>query len=160
MLTGATAPALMGFAMADGPPAPEPVTAEASLAEVEKHPFEIGDLATGEVAEEITEADVVPPAEPSSPAVEASFYGKGFAGKPTANGETFDPAQMTAAHRTLPFGSMVKVTDAASGKSVTVRINDRGPFHGNRAIDLSEGAARALGMIGKGTAKVHLDVLG
>lgn len=115
--------------------------------------------------------DIIPFADPMAPleapqpsenlpeAVEASFYGKGFAGKPTANGETFNPNAMTAAHRTLPFGTIVKVTDAATGKSVEVRINDRGPFHGNREIDLSEGAARKLGMIGSGTAKVHLETL-
>ena len=105
-------------------------------------------------------AEIQRPAEPALAAVEASYYGKGFAGRPTASGETFDPRQMTAAHRTLPFGTMVEVTDAATGKSVVVRINDRGPFHGNREIDLSEGAARQLGMIGAGTAKVTLNVIG
>jgi rare lipoprotein A len=93
-------------------------------------------------------------------AVEASYYGKGFAGKPTANGERFNPEGLTAAHRTLPFGSIVKVTNAATGKSVEVRINDRGPFHGNREIDLSTGSAREIGMIASGTAKVILEVTG
>lgn len=100
------------------------------------------------------------PAEPAPAAVEASYYGKGFAGRATANGEIFDPRQMTAAHRTLPFGTLVEVTDAVTGKSVVVRINDRGPFHGNREIDLSEGAARQLGMMASGTAKVTLNVIG
>ncbi len=101
--------------------------------------------------------DRAPEAAPA--AVEASYYGAGLAGNPTANGERFDPSKMTAAHRTLPFGSIVKVTNAATGKSVNVRINDRGPFHANRAIDLSTGAAKALGMLGSGTAKVTLDVI-
>lgn len=100
------------------------------------------------------------PPETAPAAVEASYYGKGFAGQPTASGEIFKPGQMTAAHRTLPFGSLVKVTDAATGKSVKVKINDRGPFHGNREIDLSEGAAKALGMLASGTAKVTLEVIG
>ena len=99
------------------------------------------------------------PADASPAAVEASYYGKGFEGRPTASGETFNSSEMTAAHRTLPFGSIVRVTDAVSGKSVDVRINDRGPFHGNREIDLSEGAARQLGMIGSGTAKVILETI-
>lgn len=92
-------------------------------------------------------------------AVEASYYGQEFAGRPTASGERFDPEQLTAAHRTLPFGTQVKVTNAGSGKSVVVEINDRGPFHGNREIDLSKAAARQIGMLGTGTAKVMLDVL-
>lgn len=90
---------------------------------------------------------------------EASFYGNEFAGRPTASGETFNPARFTAAHRTLPLGSKVRVTHAATGRSVVVRINDRGPFHGNRAIDLSEGAARKLGMLAAGTARVRMSLL-
>ena len=100
-----------------------------------------------------------PPEAPPA-AVEASYYGKGFTGRPTANGERFDPEQLTAAHRTLPFGTIVKVTDAATGKAVEVRINDRGPFHGNREIDLSAAAAREIGMLASGTAKVTLQVIG
>ena len=90
---------------------------------------------------------------------EASFYGNEFAGRPTASGETFNPARFTAAHRTLPLGSKVRVTHARTGQSVVVRINDRGPFHGNRAIDLSEGAARRLGMLDAGTARVRMSLL-
>ncbi len=70
----------------------------------------------------------------------ASYYGREFAGRRTANGERFDPSEYTAAHRTLPFGSRVRVT-SASGKSVIVRINDRGRFHGGQVIDLSQAAA-------------------
>ncbi len=89
----------------------------------------------------------------------ASYYGKGFAGRPTANGETFDPAELTAAHPTLPFGSTIRVTNKANGKQVVVRVNDRGPFAKNRIIDLSEAAAREVGMIRSGTATVVLEQL-
>ncbi|UIJ72028.1 septal ring lytic transglycosylase RlpA family protein [Aurantimonas sp. HBX-1] len=89
----------------------------------------------------------------------ASYYGKRFHGRTTANGERFNMNSMTAAHRTLPFGTKVKVTNRRNGKSVVVRINDRGPFHGKRIIDLSQGAASRIGMISSGTASVSLDVL-
>jgi rare lipoprotein A (peptidoglycan hydrolase) len=87
---------------------------------------------------------------------EATWYGPRFARHRTSNGETFDPSQMTAAHRSLPIGSMVRVTDEDTGRSVVVRINDREPPHGVRCIDLSEGAARALGIHGRGVADVKL----
>lgn len=86
----------------------------------------------------------------------ASFYGAGLHGRPTANGETFDKEKLTAAHRTLPFGTCVHVESLATGRSVNVRINDRGPFVGNRIIDLSEAAARDLGMISSGVGRVKL----
>ncbi|MCB2048957.1 MAG: septal ring lytic transglycosylase RlpA family protein [Novosphingobium sp.] len=86
----------------------------------------------------------------------ASYYGAGFAGRPTANGERFNPAGLTAAHRTLPFGTRVKVTNASNGRSVVVRINDRGPFHGGRVIDLSQEAARQIGLIQQGSGLVQL----
>ena len=87
----------------------------------------------------------------------ASYYGQSFAGRRTASGERFNPSAMTAAHRTLPFGTRVRVTHARTGKHVVVRINDRGPFVKGRAIDLSSGAARAIGM--GGTAKVRIQVV-
>lgn len=90
---------------------------------------------------------------------EASYYGKEFAGRPTANGETFNPSEMTAAHRTLPFGTKVRVTNVRNGKSIVVRINDRGPYAKNRLIDVSKGAAQKLGMIASGTARVRLEVI-
>lgn len=90
---------------------------------------------------------------------EASYYGGAFAGRPTANGETFDPDGLTAAHRTLPFGSKVRVTNSQNGRSVVVRINDRGPFIEHRLIDVSRGAAQRLGMIQSGTAHVRLELL-
>ena len=86
----------------------------------------------------------------------ASFYGQKFHGRPTASGERFDMTQLTAAHRTLPFGSKVRVTNPANGKSVVVRINDRGPFHGKRVIDLSRSAAERLGLIQRGSGRVEL----
>ena len=89
----------------------------------------------------------------------ASWYGPGFHGRKTANGERFDQNALTAAHRTLPFGTKVRVTCRTSGKSVTVRINDRGPFHGNRVLDLSRGAASKIGIIGAGVGKVKIEVL-
>lgn len=90
----------------------------------------------------------------------ASWYGGKFHGRLTANGERFDKFGLTAAHRTLPFGTQVRVTNERNGRSVVVRINDRGPFHGNRVIDLSRGAAEAVGMLGTGTAPVKIEVLG
>ncbi|WP_338721779.1 septal ring lytic transglycosylase RlpA family protein [Devosia sp. XK-2] len=84
----------------------------------------------------------------------ASWYGPGFNGKMAASGEIFDQNAMTAAHRTLPFGTKVEVTDQSTGKSVEVTINDRGPFHGKRIIDLSKGAAAALGFQNKGVTSV------
>lgn len=86
----------------------------------------------------------------------ASFYKHGTR---TANGERFNPMGLTAAHRTLPFGTKVKVTNSRTGKSVVVRINDRGPFIRNRVIDLSLGAAEAVGLNRSGVAKVRAVVL-
>ena len=90
----------------------------------------------------------------------ASYYAGKFIGRPTANGEIYDPEGMTAAHRTLPFNTMLRVTRLSSGDSVLVRINDRGPFVRGRIIDLSRGAARRLGMITDGIARVEIRVLG
>ena len=87
----------------------------------------------------------------------ASWYGPGFAGRRTASGERFNPTEYTAAHRTLPFGSKVRVTH--NGRSVVVRINDRGPFHGGRVIDLSQAAAEELGIRRAGSGRVELALL-
>jgi rare lipoprotein A len=86
----------------------------------------------------------------------ASWYGPGFNGKQAASGEKFNQNAMTAAHKTLPFGTVVKVVDQNTGKSVQVRINDRGPYHGGRIIDLSKAAALKLGIVQAGTGKVCL----
>ncbi len=90
----------------------------------------------------------------------ASFYGYDGSGNKTATGERFNPEAMTAAHRHLPFGTRVRVTNTRNGRSVIVRINDRGPFIRGRVIDLSYGAARIIGMIGRGVAPVKVEVLG
>lgn len=89
-----------------------------------------------------------------------SYYGggDGFDGQTTANGEKFDTNKLTAAHKTLPFGSKVKITNKANGKSVTVRINDRGPYHGNRCFDLSKAAMEAVGGVGAGQITGSYDV--
>ena len=89
---------------------------------------------------------------------EASWYGIEERGRPTASGEAMDPGALTAAHRTLPFGTIVEVTNIATGQTVHVRINDRGPFVGARVIDLSHEAARRLGILRKGVARVRLAV--
>jgi rare lipoprotein A len=86
----------------------------------------------------------------------ASWYGPKFDGRFTASGERYDMHEMTAAHRSLPFGTLVDVRDTSTGRDVVVRINDRGPFARNRVIDLSYAAARELGMVGPGTASVEL----
>lgn len=89
----------------------------------------------------------------------ASWYGPGFHGNNTSNGERYDQRGFTAAHKNLPLPSYLKVTNLENGKAVIVRVNDRGPFHGSRIIDLSEGAAKAIDMTRKGTAKVKLELI-
>ncbi|PKV67344.1 septal ring lytic transglycosylase RlpA family protein [Pontibacter ramchanderi] len=89
----------------------------------------------------------------------ASWYGSKYHGRKTSSGERYNKNEMTAAHKTLPFGTMVKVTNPATDQSVVLRINDRGPFVGNRIIDVSEAAARKLGMHSVGVAKVKVEVL-
>jgi rare lipoprotein A (peptidoglycan hydrolase) len=113
-----------------------------------------------------------PPAQPAKPPAkksppvqaklpqtgQASWYGAQHHGKQTASGTIFDQAQFTAAHPSLPFGSKIKVTNLANGKSVEVEINDRGPVAENRIIDLSQAAAKALDMMQSGTATVRLEL--
>ena len=86
----------------------------------------------------------------------ASFYSTGIK---TANGEHFDPGQLTAAHRTLPFGTRLQVTNMETGKTVMVRVNDRGPYIDGRVLDLSLYAAESLGIIDQGVAKVHMAIV-
>lgn len=88
-----------------------------------------------------------------------SFYGNEFQGRKTASGELFDNQALTAAHKSLPFNTLVKVRNPRNGKSVVVKINDRGPFHKSRILDLSHEAARRLGFIGQGTIRATLTVL-
>lgn len=112
-----------------------------------------------------------PPAQPAAAATSAascgpsfsqvglaSWYGKAFHNKPTASGEPYDMNDLTAAHRTLPLDSVVRVTNLNNGRSVILRINDRGPYVGDRAIDLSRYAAQRLGMKDEGVAPVRIDV--
>lgn len=89
----------------------------------------------------------------------ASYYADSLNGNPTASGEAYDRAELTAAHRTLSFGTRVKVTNLDNGQFVVVRINDRGPYVEGRVIDVSGAAAEKLGLIDSGTAKVKIDLL-
>lgn len=91
---------------------------------------------------------------------DASYYGHDFYGRRTASGEVFRPGTLTAAHRTLPFGTCVRVTVLQTGRSVQVRINDRGPYVAGRILDVSETAAQALGMVGQGVVRVRLTLCG
>ncbi len=90
----------------------------------------------------------------------ASYYGDEFRGKVTASGERFDPDKLTAAHRAYPLGTRVRVTNLENGKSVVVRINDRGPYKAGRIIDLSVRAAREIGLVMDGVTRVAIQVLG
>ncbi|MGP1577370.1 MAG: septal ring lytic transglycosylase RlpA family protein [Treponema sp.] len=94
-----------------------------------------------------------------SPETYASYYGEAFDGRPTASGEIFDMNGYTAAHKTLPFGTLLEVTNLENGKKVVVRVNDRGPFVGNREIDVSKAAADSLGMLNRGIARVSIKVV-
>ncbi len=89
----------------------------------------------------------------------ASYYADKFEGKPTASGEKYKHAKLTAAHRTLPFGTVLRVTNTQTGQSAEVRVNDRGPFVKNRVLDVSKSAAEALGFLNKGLAVVKIEVI-
>jgi len=88
-----------------------------------------------------------------------SWYGQHFHARPTASGEPFDATAMTMAHPTLPFGTQVRVTNPRNGRSVVLRVNDRGPFVGSRVADLSQAAAAYLDIMRRGIARVHLEIL-
>ena len=90
----------------------------------------------------------------------ASWYGPGFDGNYTASGEVFNQNDLTAAHPSLPMGTRVRVTNLDTGRAVLVRINDRGPYHGGRILDLSAGAARIIGVMDSGVAPIRLEVMG
>lgn len=157
-----------------------PVLADAGLASTGPRPTvltEAGDQSSPDLAIRDQEGESIPDEEsaPASPALpiaspersrviqvskgQASWYGPGFYGNRTASGERLRPGTLTAAHRTLPFGTRVRVTNLWNGRSAVVRINDRGPFHGSRVIDLAQGAASRLGVASSGTAQVRLEVL-
>jgi rare lipoprotein A len=89
-----------------------------------------------------------------------SWYGERFQDRPTASGELFDFSDLTMAHPSLPFGTKVRVTNLRNGRSVVVRVNDRGPFVGSRIADLSQAAAASLGMLSRGLARARIEVLG
>lgn len=126
----------------------------------------INDAPRAPVAKPEPAPEPAPPAEESPEpdgetlgSGEASYYGQELAGNRTASGERFDPEGLTAAHRTLPLGSRLRVTNPQTGESVIVRVNDRGPFAADRVVDVSERAARELGMLRAGTARVELELL-
>lgn len=114
-------------------------------------------IAVSSIAEAAPLAEAEPAFETIATGV-ASYYGRELEGNRTASGERFNPSGLTAAHRTLPLGTIVRVTNKRTGDSVMVRINDRGPFHGNRLIDLSEAAAREVGLRAAGSGMVELAV--
>lgn len=121
-----------------------------------------GSTEPSQPAEPILPIAPEPQAQPRVLAIKtgkASWYGPGFYGGRTASGERFTRGTLTAAHPYLPFGTKVRVTNLWNGRSAVVRINDRGPFHGGRVIDLAHGAANALGLVSSGVAKVKLEVL-
>jgi rare lipoprotein A len=136
-------------------------------------PVQADELAAGDRLESLTATvatldesiRIVPPAAAEEKIFKAigqgvaSYYGTELAGNRTASGERFNPNGLTAAHRTLPLGTRLRVTNVANGRSVIVRVNDRGPFVGSRLIDVSLGAAREIQMIRSGTARVRLELV-
>ena len=155
LITGST----VAPAMAANPSLPSPQPAGVALREVGEPPSFEDRLLRQAPPMTIAQALV---ASTSSGRVingQASWYGPGFYGNRTASGEVLTPGTLTAAHRTLPFGTRVKVTNLDNGRSAVVRINDRGPFHSGRVLDLAHGAASQLGVVASGTAQVSIQVL-
>jgi rare lipoprotein A len=150
------------FAASDAAPAATEIQAQAADAASALPHFTPADAGLVEASDALTDSTGAAAEEADEVAEDlgsgiASWYGAKFAGNRTASGERFDPGEYTAAHRTLPFGSRVKVS--RGDKSVIVRINDRGPFHGNRVIDLSRAAAADLGLVSAGRGQVELALL-
>src|SRR5262245_38358140 len=102
-------------------------------------------------------ADYVPSVRPKT--VQASWYGGEFTGRRTASGSAFDPREFTAAHKTLPLGTRIRVTNPRTGASVLVTVTDRGPYCGRRELDLSKAAAREVGILSRGVAPVVIEIL-
>lgn len=146
----AAAVALAGFAA--------PAFADDSVAFAAANVPVAAAVSAGPLTASSASASVAEPAFETIGTGMASYYGRELAGNRTASGERFNPSALTAAHRTLPLGSKVRVTNPRTGDSVIVRINDRGPFHGNRLIDLSEAAAREIGIRAAGRGVVQLAV--
>ena len=161
------------------PSSPSPVQdVDSSEAAAPNNPVTASAPSRPEVDATLSPADIKPADEAALPAAvlpkpklkllpevvkvitgEASWYGPGFYGNRTANGEVYRPGTMTAAHRSLPFGTKVRVTNLWNGRSAVIRINDRGPFVAHRVIDLGHGAASTLGLTSSGIANVKLEVL-
>ncbi|WP_271078207.1 septal ring lytic transglycosylase RlpA family protein [Aurantiacibacter sp. MUD61] len=144
----------------EAPSAPSFVRNEEPALEAVFAPFD--EPVEPELVDGAVDITTIVPAAPAATSLGdgvASYYGRRFHGRPTASGERFDMNAYTAAHRTLPFGSRVRVTNPRNGQSVIVRINDRGPFVGGRTIDLSRAAASEIGMISRGHARVELELL-
>ena len=144
----------LGAAFAHESDTPDVVTLGTGKASVEAKP-----LAAYEPAQTATPAPTPSVSESPVGDGEASYYGNELAGNRTASGERFDPEQLTAAHRTLPLGSKVRVTNPRNGESVVVRINDRGPYAHGREIDVSRAAAVQLGLIQRGHGTVELSLV-
>jgi len=143
---------------AAAPDAPAPIEAASSSAVVELVPLQpAADIAASPLADEAPAPSA--PQETVMGRGSASYYAAKFDGRRTASGERFDNSDMTAAHRTLPFGTLVRVTNLANGRSVVVRINDRGPFSAGRMIDVSRAAADELGLVARGHGMVELAVI-
>jgi rare lipoprotein A len=131
-------------------------TAFADLGPATSEPF--AEAQAVDVTEVVTAPEAPAPATQLAGGM-ASYYGRELAGNRTASGEAFDPADLTAAHRSLPFGSRVRVTNQRNGMSVIVRINDRGPFARARVIDISQAAAEQIDMVRSGHAAVSIELL-
>ncbi len=133
-----------------------PKTAESAQIDPTNTKRRVADARQGVISDASDSVSNNDTAEPTCSGVVASFYS---GPQKTANGEEFDPTELTAAHRSFPFGTKLRVTNLTTGQSVAVRINDRGPYIEGREIDLSEQAAASLGMLKHGVAKVKLDVV-
>lgn len=157
-LVGLLGLAPLAASTAAGPDPAAGLDTATSVAVIEMVPVPpTAEVTLGETAEQAP-----PPSAPQETVLgqgSASYYAAKFNGRRTASGERFDNAAMTAAHRTLPFGSRVRVTNPANGRSVVVRINDRGPFTRGRVIDVSRAAAEELGMVARGHANVELALI-
>ncbi len=144
------------------PQAPQPAFQPSEAAQFENAFARFAEPIEPALPDHAVDITSIEPAEPSAtpigPGV-ASYYGRRFHGRRTANGERFDMNALTAAHKTLPFGSRVRVTNPRSGASVVVRINDRGPFVRGRHIDLSRAAAEEVGIVRSGHGRVELELL-
>ena len=158
MRTGASAAvtAVIASLLASGPS--YAVAADASR--IESLSTVVADLKQEPVTKTVVPVEAVEKtAFEAAGAGEASYYGNQFAGNRTASGERFNPSALTAAHRTLPMGTKLRVTNKANGKSVIVRVNDRGPFLKSRIIDVSFAAAREIQMIRAGKAQVTIEIV-